>query len=57
MAGALAHLRRQLFVLDTYPTAGVRALNHAMLALYTYASLGIFVPLFVILLYLAQLTA
>ena len=57
MAQALAHLRRQLFVLDTYPTAGVRALNHAMLALYAYASLGIFVPLFVILLYLAQVTA
>lgn len=57
LAGAMGYLRRQLFVLDTYPNVGVRLLNHGMLLLYSYAALGIFAPFFLILLYCAQMAS
>ena len=50
MCEALSYLRRQIYVLDTYPTPAVKHVNHAMLLLYTYASIGIFVPLLVLVL-------
>ena len=56
MTTAFAYLRRQLYVLDTYPNAAVKRLNHTMLFLYSYASLGIFVPLFVIVFYVIQVS-